>query len=281
MKKAIYIILSVILACVVVVCGIKIYQGLHAYDVVEEYYETAQQYVVIPSEAPTPEATPKSVPAEDSSMSAVELESVLEDSVVEEDAETVPFVVDFQTLMADCPDTVGWLYAPDGSVNLPLVQGDDNNFYLDHLPTGEYSFGGSLFMDYLNSADFSDEVTYIYGHNMKNGTMLQPILDYRSQDYYNKNPFMYVMTPQRNYKLEIFAGVLTGAESDVYEFQFDTPEAKQSFIDDLVSRSTFTPWRVPTAEERILCLSTCAYDYENARYVVFGALAPVDSGAGS
>lgn len=280
MKKAIFIILCLVLAGVMVVCGVKIYQGLHAYDVVEEYYETAQQYVVIPSQAPAPEATPVPVP-EDSQVSVAEPGSIVEESIVEEEAETVPFVIDFDALLADCPDTVGWLYAPDGSVNLPLVQGDDNSFYLDHLPTGEYSFGGSLFMDYLNSSDFSDEVTYIYGHNMKNGTMLQPILDYRSQDYYNKNPFMYVMTPKQNYKLEVFAGVLTGAESDVYEFQFDTPEVKQSFIDGLVSRSTFTPWRVPAAEERILCLSTCAYDYENARYVVFGALTPVGGAAGA
>lgn len=263
----------------VMVLGIcMIYQGLHQYDVIDEYYETAERYVVTTSpSANIQETAPSQKPAETSSVEEDSIleDSVIENSVVEEEVETPPIAIDFEALLADSPDTIGWLYATDGSVNLPVVQGTDNLYYLTHLPNGNYSSGGSLFLDYLNDRSFTDEVSFIYGHNMKNGTMLQPLLEYRQQSYYDANPVMYLLTPEKNYKLELFAGILTGIESEVYTFNFDSEETKQVFIDSLVAQSTFVPGRIPTADEALLCLSTCAYDYENARYVVFAALTEI------
>ena len=275
MKHKILPLFVMILVTVIILGSAKIYEGLHEYEVVEAYYDTAEQYVVIPSEPPveiTPEASKEISAAEEISVLEVPEMSILEPS---EPVETAPISIDFDTLIADCPDTIGWLYAVDGSVNLPVVQGSDNQYYLTHLPNGNYSSGGSLFLDYLNSDDFQDEASFIYGHNMKNGTMLQPILAYQDQSHYDANPVMYLLTPEQDYKLELFAGILTGIESDVYTFNFDSVDTKQAFIDGLVTRSTFTAQRIPAAEERIVCLSTCAYDYENARYVVFAALTPI------
>lgn len=269
-------IIALLLVAVIAVSGVKLYQGLRAYDVIEEYYDTAEQYVAVAPQAsvePTPETASEISIQEGISVLEPEEASVLEEP--SEPMETAPISVEFETLLADCPDTIGWLYAADGSVNLPVVQGTDNQYYLTHLPNGDYSSGGSLFLDYLNSSDFGDEVSFIYGHNMKNGTMLQPILKYEDQSYYDACPVMYLLTPEQNYKLELFAGILTGIESEVYTFNFDGPESKQAFINGLAEQSTFVPQRIPEAEERILCLSTCAYDYENARYVVFGALTEI------
>lgn len=276
MKKRIFAMLVAALVTVMLLGMFMIYQGLHQYDVIDEYYETAEQYVVSPS--PVIQATaPPQKPAEVSSAEEVSIqeESLVEATLVEEEVETAPIAIDFETLLGDSPDTIGWLYAVDGSVNLPVVQGTDNLYYLTHLPNGDYSSGGSLFLDYLNDRGFTDEVSFIYGHNMKNGTMLQPLLEYRGQEYYDKYPVMYLLTPEKNYKLELFAGILTGIESEVYTFNFDGEESKQAFIDSLAAQSTFVPNRIPTADERILCLSTCAYDYENARYVVFAAMTEI------
>lgn len=275
MKKTIYILIVVALVAVMGVSGFKLYQGLHRYEVIEEYNDTVQKYVVssAPSASPSPKGTKPLVTDETSE---------IEETVEKADVETAPISIDFAALLQDAPDTVGWLYAVDGSINLPVVQGEDNQFYLTHLPDGEYSYGGSLFLDYLNESDFSDEASFIYGHNMKNGTMLQPLLEYEKQEYYDKYPVMYLLTPEKDYKLELFAGILTDLESDVYTFSFATPEDKENFIDGLVARSTFTPSFVPRAGDRLLCLSTCAYDYNGARYVVFGKLTelgekPVDA----
>lgn len=254
--------------------GIMTVEGLQTYHVIDEYYETAEQYV-LSTAAPTPATTEKGKESNQGGSSEEEGSGTKESSLLESEVETAPIAVDFGTLLADAPDTVGWLYADDASVNLPVVQGTDNLYYLTHLPNGETSSGGSLFLDYLNTSDFEDEVSFIYGHNMKNGTMLQPLLAYEQQSYYDANPVLYLLTPEQNYKLELFAGILTGIESEVYTFNFESSESKQNYIDSLVAQSTFVPQRVPEAEERILCLSTCAYDYENARYVVFGALTEI------
>lgn len=270
MKKAVYAVIVCVLVAVIGFSGYKIYQGLHAYEVIDAYYDTAEKYVMTTpaSEAPT---APTTAPKPSYQVQVSVQESVIEETTLE----VAPIAIDFDALQQDAPDAIGWLYALDGSVNLPIVQGEDNQYYLTHLPDGGYSSGGSLFLDYLNESDFSDEASFIYGHNMKNGTMLQPLLEYRKQSYYDANPVLYILTPGQNYKLELFAGILTDLESDVYTFSFDTPEIKQSFINDLVSRSTFVPQIVPTQEDRLVCLSTCAYDFKDARYVVFGKLTEI------
>ncbi len=272
MKKVLFIIVIVVLVGVLLFSGYQVYRNLHSYQVVEEYYDTAAQYIV--SQAPTAAPEPVNSPTEEPETSVPEM-SVAELETADEPVETAPIAIDFDALLADCPDTVGWLYAPDESINLPVVQGDDNRYYLKRLPDGTYSSGGSLFLDYLNTPDFTDDTSFIYGHNMRNGTMLQPLLEYKKQDHYNSNAIMYLLTPEQNFKIEIFAGILTDLESDVYTFSFGSPEEKQAFIDDLVSRSTFTPYYVPDADSALLCLSTCAYDFENARYVVFGKLTEI------
>lgn len=274
MKKVLFAFIVILLVAVIAFGGYKIYEGLHAYDVIEEYYDTAAQYIVSEPEV-TASAPAEATEANDEPEESVQETSVISEEAPEQEIETAPITIDFDTLLQDCPDTIGWLYAVDGSVNLPVVQGTDNQYYLTHLPNGKYSSGGSLFLDYLNEADFSDETSFIYGHNMKNGTMLQPVLEYQKQAYYDANPVMYLLTPEQNYKLELFAGVLTDIESDVYTFSFESPESKQAFIDDLVTRSTFVPVSVPTAEDRLVCLSTCAYDFEDARYVVFAKLTEI------
>lgn len=272
MKKIIYIPVVTVLVGVMAFSGYKLYQGLHEYDVIDEYIADAEKYVTTPAPTSTPSKAATSTKKPEALSSVEEIE----ESLVEEDqVEQAPIAIDFTALLADAPDAIGWLYAPDGTINLPVVQGEDNLYYLKHLPDGNYSSGGSLFLDYLNEADFSDEASFIYGHNMKNGTMLQPLLDYKNQTYYDENPVLYLLTPEKNYKMELFAGILTDLESDVYTFSFDTPEIKRQFIDDLISRSTFTPSITPTSEDRLLCLSTCAYDFQDARYVVFGRLVEI------
>lgn len=274
MRNRLYAMLVAALVTVMNLGGIMTVEGLQTYHVIDEYYETAEQYV-LSTAAPAPATTEKGKESNQGVSSEEEGSGTKESSLQESEVETAPIAVDFGTLLADAPDTVGWLYANDASVNLPVVQGTDNLYYLTHLPNGETSSGGSLFLDYLNTSDFEDEVSFIYGHNMKNGTMLQPLLAYEQQSYYDANPVLYLLTPEQNYKLELFAGILTGIESEVYTFNFESSESKQNYIDSLVAQSTFVPRRVPEAEERILCLSTCAYDYENARYVVFGALTEI------
>lgn len=279
MKKSVFIVIVLILVAIIGFSAYKIISGLNVYRGIDEYYDTVDdQYVMetvqeAPEVSQAPEGSAVSEPAQ--LEEGVSPDPAIEEVIEAEVMETAPIQVDFDALLADAPDTVGWLYTMDGEVNLPIVQGEDNQYYLRRLPNGEYSFGGSLFLDYLATPDFSDTISFIYGHNMRNGSMLQPITAYQKQAYYDAYPVMYLLTPNQNYKLEVFSGYVTDVESEAYTFNFASDEEKEGYIQMLQNMSDFVSEVEVTVEDEILCLSTCTYEYEDARYVVFSKMTAI------
>ena len=85
----------------------------------------------------------------------------------EENEYKLPFTVNFDALKQQNKDVVGWIYSKDTPINNPILQSNDNAYYLRKLITGEYNTAGSLFMDYRNNSKMQDYNTIIYGHNMK------------------------------------------------------------------------------------------------------------------
>ena len=79
--------------------------------------------------------------------------------------------IDFEGLKALNPDIVAWIRCEELGVDYPVVLGEDNDYYLHRTFTGEEHIAGCIFMDYRNHADFSDQRTILYGHNMKDGSM--------------------------------------------------------------------------------------------------------------
>jgi sortase B len=276
MKQRIKRAVVLVLISVIILGSYQIYSGLHAYRQIETYRaDVERKYVVEPAASTVPTETPASETAEASQLPQISAQEPEPEPSAEAEKEAAPITVNFDALLQDCPDTVGWLYTMDGTVNLPVVQGTDNLYYLTHTADGREVSGGSLFLDYLNESDFSEDVSFLYGHNMKNGSMFEPLLNYRKQSYYDSYPVIYLLTPTQDYKLELFSGFVTTMESDVYTFNFDTEEAKEQYISEMAALSEFTPRSLPDVTDRIVCLSTCAYDFENARYVLLGRLVEV------
>lgn len=185
--------------------------------------------------------------------------------------EVAPIVVDFEELWKENGDVVGWLYCPDTVINYPIVQGDDNDYYLRRLLDGSNNIAGTLFIDVRNKGDFSDWNTVVYGHNMHNGTMFGTLTEYNSQEYYNAHPVMYLLTPLQNYKIEFIAGYVTSVDSEIYDIK-NTIEERDTIVQMALDKTGFTSEVVITDNDRIITLSTCSYEYENARYVLLGVL---------
>ncbi len=189
--------------------------------------------------------------------------------------ETAPIEVDFDVLLKQNGDIVGWLYCEDTPINLPVVQSSDNDYYLRRLLDGSWNTAGTLFVDCRNSADFSDANTVIYGHNMKNKTMFGTLSYYREQSYFEEHPVMWLLTPNGDYKVEPVAGYITPTTSDVYSFD-QSDEEVLATVRQAVESSTFTSGIEISDGDRFLTLSTCSYEYENARYVLIGRLVPAE-----
>lgn len=189
--------------------------------------------------------------------------------------ETPPIAVDFAALRQINQDVVGWLYSEDTPINLPLVQGKDNACYLHRLFDGSWNAAGTLFLDFRNAGDFSDGNTILYGHNMKDKGMLGTLSNYKDQSYFEEHPVMWLLTPNGNYKVELIAGCVTTATSGIYSFG-QTEEEVLALAEQAIEKSTFVSDVQVLQGDRFLTLSTCSYEYDNARYVVIGRLRPLD-----
>jgi len=112
--------------------------------------------------------------------------SLIDDSIVESDDNTyttIPFVLKFDELQKKNKDIIAWIYCENTPINYPVLRCEDNSYYLNHLPDGQYNKNGSLFVDYRCSSNFSDFNTIIYGHNMKTEKMFGSLTNYKRQSY--------------------------------------------------------------------------------------------------
>lgn len=180
--------------------------------------------------------------------------------------------INFKALQAVNPDVIGWIYSPNTTINYPVVQGDDNAYYLKHLADRTENRNGCPFLDVQNRPDFTDDNSIIYGHHMQNGTMFAGISWYEDQSYYDEHPVMYFMTPSAAYWIELFSGYITTMDSSAYMQNFGSTREHTEWLKEVSGRSDFRANLEISAYDRVITLSTCAYRFENARYVLHGKL---------
>lgn len=186
--------------------------------------------------------------------------------------ELPPITVDFAVLQEENPDVIAWVYCPDTEVNYPVLQSGDNDYYLRRRSDGSHHIAGSIFADCRNAADLSDENLILYGHNMKNGTMFGILPHYAQQEFYEAHPVWYLLTPTANYRAELFAGFVTSTDSLLYSTAWETAEDGGPIMDKAWADSDFRGGPPPVEGERTITLSTCSYEFSNARYVLLGVL---------
>jgi len=245
--------------------GTQLYLQWREYRAGEKAYEELARYVqpasraepIIPTQPreptlPSPaETTPQTSPQAD---------------------DTLWPTVDFSALQDLNPDIVAWICLEGTGINYPVVQGTDNEQYLYTMADGTANRAGSIFMDYRNSKDLSGRHTVLYGHHMQNGTMFKQITEYKDQAFYDAHPYCLIMTPEGSYKLEFFAGYTTNLNSNAWKLEFGSDGEFEAWLEQAAARSTFQSNIRPTSEDRVITLSTCTYEYNDARYVLVGIL---------
>ena len=193
----------------------------------------------------------------------------------------VPIDIDFDALRAVNPDVVGWIYCEDTVINYPVLHGSDNDQYLFHDYTHAYNIDGSIFVDADNKRDFADPNTIIYGHNMDFGAMFHCLQDWSSQEFYEAHPVMWLLTPQKNYRIVLFSGHHEPATSSMYDIIHEPGEQLATLLSTALEKSDFDASTKLgdiqlTQNAHYVMLSTCAYLFDGDRYVLHGQLVPVD-----
>lgn len=190
-------------------------------------------------------------------------------------ADICPIEVDFAALQEKNPEIIGWIYCYDSPINYPICQGKDDEYYLSHSYDKKESKSGSIFLEAQNFCDFSDANSILYGHHMKNGSMFATLSCWAEQSYYEEHPYMWLLTPEHTYRIDIFSGYMTDATSDTYSVFRNYGGQMQAYLQQVVANSDFgTDVDVSDTESRFVVLSTCEYSSENARYVLHGKVVP-------
>lgn len=178
-------------------------------------------------------------------------------------------LVDFAQLAEINPDIVGWLYIEGTNINYPVVQGSDNDYYLKHLFDGSYNSSGCIFLDYRCSADFSDRHSIIYGHHMSNKTMFGGLMSYKEQAFYDEHSVALLVTPTAYYKIRFFSGYVSDNWSNSWDLDLDDT-SHAAWLNEILEKSCFNASYVPTTDDSIITLSTCTYEFSNAKFLLHG-----------
>lgn len=169
-------------------------------------------------------------------------------------------------------DVVGWIMIPDTRIQYPIMQGEDNDFYLKHTWEGEENFAGSVFMEYRNTPDFTDYNTILYAHNMTNGSMFADLKRYSTQQFWAKHPYVYLVSDAGVYRYEVFSSYKADIDGSTYGLSFQQEKTRTNFLLDALKNSRIDMAVIPEMQDRVLTLSTCSgMDYDT-RWVVHARL---------
>lgn len=165
-------------------------------------------------------------------------------------------------------DFVCWINIENTNIDYPVVQGKDNSYYLRRDIYGNYLLSGTTFLDYRNDYNNGKNLI-IYGHNMKNSTMFSQLEKFKEESFFNSNPTITLTSKDGERYYEVFAVLLVKKDYDYRVPNFNNNDEYNKFLNKIVDDSMFKPKNKPAISDKILTLTTCSYEFNDARTVVF------------
>lgn len=235
----------------VIALGVFIYSGYQLYDIFSQNHEEGKEKAELINIAEIPE---KPKPEEE------------------------PFTINWEALKAKNPEIVGWIIIPDTDINYPIVHGSDNAFYLTHTFLKAENYAGAIFMDYQANGEFKDNNTFIYGHNVKHGTMFAELENFKDTSFYQSHPYVYLFTPDGNYRCEVISMYSTKDGSASYTTYSGDEQSYLAYIDMIKGLAENKRDVEMNASDRMITLSTCSYEVNgeasDARYLLHAKMVP-------
>jgi len=173
-----------------------------------------------------------------------------------------------------------WIKMDETNINYPVLQGEDNDFYLYSDFNGDYYYPGSIFIDYRNDIE-NDNNLWIFGHNMADGSMFADLVKLKDETYFNENPEIILVKDGIQYIYEIFAVNVVPADGAEIVLDFDNEDEMNRYMERVKEESIF--YRDIKVEDiveeegisSLITMVTCSYEFDDARTLVSAALKPV------
>lgn len=263
MKKTILVLIT--FALVVAVAGSGFWLIHYFIDSREQRqtYETLAEEFVL-------ESTP-SVQPESSSSLVSSMDAGMESGDYSEDVPNAPPRHDFAALAAENADCIGWLAIPDTGIDYPIMwTPDDPEHYLRRDFYGDSDSGGTPFLDGRNLAQVEGQNLILYGHNMMDGSMFKPLMNYLEPSFRETHPEIYLELGGTQYRYEILDVVETSTQCSLYRYtDLSDPAAESEFRGTVLKE---TDLEVVHQAPGYLTLSTCNNGGGNSRVLVIASL---------
>jgi sortase B len=171
------------------------------------------------------------------------------------------------------PNIIGRISIEGTEINYPVVQTDNNEYYLSHNYNYEEDKNGSIFMDYrCDIDDFSKTKNMIiYGHRMKDGSMFKGLLDYEDQEFFLENRIIQFDSINSEYRWKVFSVFETTTDFYYIDTEFPYDEMWLNFLEECIQLSIHKTNTSFYKDDIVLTLSTCTMD-QNGRFVVMAKL---------
>lgn len=176
----------------------------------------------------------------------------------------------FDKLLGINKDIIGWINIPNTVIDYPVVKTTNNDYYLNHNILKEKSTSGSIFLDFRNEIEEFDRNSILYGHNMKNGTMFKDLMKYKDEEFFKENDIISFSTIYEDTKWEIFSAYVTDTNFYYIQVNFENDKEYSDFLNTIKAKSMFYKDIELDGSEEILTLSTCSYEFNDARFVIHG-----------
>lgn len=189
--------------------------------------------------------------------------SISIDSEIQEKA-----IENVQSMQKNYDDSVGWIYIPDTKVNYPVMQSDDNEYYLHRAVDGSCLHAGSVFLDYRCNNDFSEKINVLYGHNLSNGTMFADVKKYLNDEYFDSHRYGWLTVENEIYLIEFIAVSQHKSTDRFYDVSADFTEWREWL------RRNSLIWKNDGISEEncFVSLSTCTESKGSSRTVLTGKI---------
>lgn len=202
------------------------------------------------------------------------IESIVNDNSKPQENVETERMKKLKELQKENSDIVAWIEIENSKINYPVLQGEDNSFYMTHDYKKEYSIDGSLFLDKDYDWSIPSANLLIYGHNNRGSTeMFVDLMNYKEEDYYNNHKIIRFTTAEEDAEYEIIAVFLSRvyykSEKNVFRYYyFINAENEQEFNDYVENSKKASLYSInATAEygDQLLTLSTCSYHTEDRK----------------
>lgn len=168
------------------------------------------------------------------------------------------FGISWENLRKINSQVAAWITIPGADISYPVVQGTDDEYYLNHNFRKAEDLFGCIFLEHNNKKDLTGSHSIIYGHNMEGNMMFANLNRYEQPEFLKSCPEIEILTPERKFLYKIFSVEQASSQSAAFEYGYElSSPAYKLQLTELKNNSMYDTRIEPEESAPVVTLVTC------------------------